>query len=172
MVSPEKFRKTEGLLFRHYRNIKRKDRLEFKRALLEKRIESIRLDIRECNVEISEGLGGMDYSRDRVSCSSDNCGHAERQLIQGIEKLENELKHSRRERLKLNQRIRTLSEQIAEIDYMLNMLDEESRRIIDCRYGEEYNIRQIAEVCCMAETTVRRKRKDIIADVAKYIELS
>ncbi|MZQ75250.1 MAG: hypothetical protein GT589_03725 [Peptoclostridium sp.] len=170
MVTGDVFRKTESKLYTYFRNIKRKGVLEHKKGILEKKKENVLRDIKECNVIIDDCLKGIDYSKDKVTASSDCIGPAEKAIINGIGKLERELEKTMAEKLDIQSDIRQLEIAICEIEYILKKLDEKAREFVEYKYGDEAGFELIGEKLSMSRATTYRKREDIVKDIAKYME--
>lgn len=174
MTSEQAFKKTEGLIYRYYKNIRKKDRMQYKKYSLEDRISQIRKDIKETNIELDDGIGAIDYSKDRVQSSPTGAGPAEQSLIREITKLENELKLTIKVKLKLHAKIRELEAQISDIEYVINQLSEERKQLVELKYGSSIKMSNVAigMKLNMTEATVRRKRVEVVEAIAKWINIA
>lgn len=171
MLEKDLFKKTEGRLYRHYRNIKEIDKLKSRVALLLKQKEQIENDIRSTNVKIDYYQSGVGFG-ERVQTSSAGTSYAEREIIKAIEKLEKELVHKKRKILKLNARIREKEEQITDMDYNISMLSEEYKRLLEWKYGEGKSLDWIAtEMYGGARTTAYRKREELVESIAQWCNI-
>lgn len=171
MLEKDLFKKTEGRLYRHYRNKKEIEKLKSRVVLLWKQKEQIEQDIRTTNVQIDYYQSGMALG-ERVQTSSFGTSYAEREIVKAIEKLERELLHKKRKILKLHARIREKEEQIADMDYNISMLSEEYKRLIEWKYGENKSLAWIAtEMYAGARTTAYRKREEIVENIARWCHI-
>lgn len=169
LIDKELFRKTEGRLYRYYRQLKQIEKLKNIVVLLWKQKETIERDIKETNVSIDPESKSIDYSQDRVTASSDGCSYAEKEIIRAIEKLEKELIYKKKKILKLRARIREMEEQTEDMNYNISMLSEEAKRFIEWKYGEGKSIDYIAaEMYAGARTTAYRKREELVENIAQW----
>lgn len=171
LLEKDLFKKTEGRLYRHYRNKKEIEKLKSRVVLLWKQKEQIEQDIRTTNVKIDYYQSGMALG-ERVQTSSTGTSYAEREIIKAIEKLERELIQKKKKILKLEARIREKEEQIADMDYNIQMLNEEYKRLIEWKYGERKSIDWIAtEMYGGARTTAYRKRDELVESIAQWCNI-
>lgn len=172
LIDKDLFKKTEGRLYRHYRNLKEIEKLKSRVVLLWKQKEQIEQDIRTTNVKIDYYQSGMALG-ERVQTSSTGTSYAEREIISAIDKLEKELIQKKKKILKLHARIREKEEQIADMDYNIQMLNEEHKRLIEWKYGENKSLDWIAtEMYAGARTTAYRKREEIVESIAQWCNIS
>lgn len=112
---------------------------------------------------------GIDYSREKIQSSSSGMGEAEREIIKYIENLDKQLKYTVRKILKNNARIREIELQIQDMQFNLSMLNEESKRFIEWKYGEEKSVEWIAEQMYQgARSTAYRKREELVEGIAQW----
>jgi len=173
MISEQAFKKTEGMLYRYYRNIRKKDRLEYKKYTLENRIEQIKRDIKTINIELDDNVKAIDYSKEKIQSSSVGSG-LEQSLMGEITKLENELKTIIKAKLKLQAKIRLLETEISDIEYVINQLSEEYKQLVELKYGNSTKISNtaIGMKLNMTEATVRRKRVEVVEAIAKWMNIA
>lgn len=171
MIDKEAFRKIEGRLYRYYKQLKLIEKLKSKVILLWRQKEQIEKEKVELkHLDIDTGLNmGIDYSRERIQSSSSGIGEAERETIKYIDNLDKQLKHVIRNVLKINARIRELELQIQDMQFNLSMLNEESKRFIEWKYGEEKSIEWISEEMYQgARSTAYRKREELVEGIAQW----
>ena len=174
MITGDVFRKTEGMLYRHYRFIKKKEKILNEIAAIEKRVEGIKHDIRCVETDV-DGIGGIDYSRERVQTSGDLTGIPERQtilLMDEVGRLKRELETELRKKLKRKAKIRELDEKIEHVDYAVRKFDETYKQYIEYRYGDGCNFEYIARMLLMSRQTASRRRDEIVEFVAKLLDVS
>jgi len=173
MISEQAFKKTEGMLYRYYRNIRKKDRLKHKKYTLENRIEQIKRDIKTINIELDDNVKAIDYSKEKIQSSSVGSG-LEQSLMEEITKLENELKTIIKAKLKLQAKIRLLETEISDIEYVINQLSEEYKQLVELKYGNSMKISNtaIGMKLNMTEATVRRKRVEVVETIAKWMNIA
>lgn len=171
MLDKELFRKTEGRLYRYYKQLKIVEKLKNKVVLLWKQKEQLEkemVELKHLNIETGNNMG-IDYSRDRIQSSSSGVGEAEREVIRYINNLEREYNYTVKKMLKTRAKIRDIEVQIQDMQFNLAMLNEESKRFIEWKYGEEKSIEWIAEeMYGGARSTAYRKREELVEDIAQW----
>lgn len=170
MIDKETFRKTESRLYRHFKQLKLIEKLKHKVLILWKQKEHIEKDIKNNNVTIETGLNmGIEYGKERVQTSPTGSSYAEQEMIKAIDKLERELLYKKKKILKINTRIREMEEQSQDMQFNLSMLNEESKRYIEFKYGERRGIGWIAnEMYAGARATAYRKREELVEDIVQW----
>ncbi|MBU3195666.1 hypothetical protein KPL26_03185 [Clostridium algidicarnis] len=175
MIDKDLFRKTEGRLYRYYKQLKLIEKFKNKVLLLwrqKEQIEKEKVELKNLNIGTELNMG-IDYSRDKIQCSSSGTGEAERETIKYIDNLDKQLKYVIRKMLKSNARIREIELQIQDMQFNLSMLSEESKRFIEWKYGEEKSIEWIAErMYGGARSTAYRKREELVENIAQWWNLN
>ncbi|HGG0416319.1 TPA: hypothetical protein ACJFE8_001072 [Clostridium sporogenes] len=88
MLDKKLYSKTEGRLYRYFRDIEEIDKLENRCMELEKAKESLRQDIRNINISIDAELGMAIGYEERVQNSNTGISRAEQGIIKQIEGME------------------------------------------------------------------------------------
>lgn len=174
MIDKEVFKKTEGRLYRYYKQLKFIQKLKRKIDLLydqKEQVEKEKVELRNLRVEIGNNMG-IDYSRDKVQASSSGSSEVERGVIKYIDDLDKEEERILRKILKTNAKIRTIEMELWDIEYNLNMLNEELRRFVEWKYGEKKSIEWISiEMYGGARMTAYRKREEVIENIAQFTNI-
>ena len=152
------YSKVEGMLYGHYRRKKRLDRLKSRYARVELRIERLRKDIKECNIDLEDTLKAIDYSRDCIQSGSITSS-IERELERATDKLLRETESTIKEKYHLKSKINNLEKLIEDVEVLLEDLLEEEKQIIELRYSEKQSDKAIGIMLNMSRTTAQRKRK-------------
>lgn len=161
-MSQNSYSKTEGMLYGHYRRKKRICSLRSREIRIQNRIERLRRDIKECNIDIGETLKAIDYSRDPITTGGIGSS-IERELERAVENILKEIEWSIRDKYKTKRKIAELEKQIDNIEMILEKLTEEELQIVELKYAEQLNDREISERLFMARSTMQRKKGIIIA---------
>ena len=172
-ISDDAFRKTEGLLYRHYKNIKTKDRILNEMERLNRSIQWIRRDMENLKNDI-DGIRGINYEGVSVQTSGDLTGIPEKQVMELQEQmyiLVRELERKTRKTYKNQAKVRELDENISYIDYALEEFKEQDKQYIEYKYGEGCGFRQIARLLPMSDATARRRRTEIVQEVVKILDI-
>ena len=169
-MDKELFRKTEGKLYRYYESKKHLFGLNEKIARLEKHKETIEYDIRHTNIRIDPYQGGPGIN-ERVQTSSTGTSYAEQEIINEIEKLERERVKITKRILKTKAKKRELENYISNMDFNINMLNEESKRFLELKYSDKAKAIAISHKMNMAVATVYRIREEIVENIANFMNI-
>lgn len=173
MIRDDIFRKTEGMLYRYYEKLKLKEKLNYRIEVLENKIQRLEQDLKKSNISLNSDIKGIDYSKDKIQ-SGIVVSVIESELERAIENLEKELKQTRVKLIKTKIRLNQVEESIANIEFAITQLSEEAKKIIELRYGTYPKLSniEIGMRMNMAEATIRRKRKEIVEAIAKWMNIS
>ncbi|SHK38535.1 hypothetical protein SAMN02745248_02422 [Hathewaya proteolytica DSM 3090] len=169
-MDKELFRKTEGKLYRYYRQKRKIEGYNRQIETLERSIEEIEQNIRDTNVTIDYFQNGQGIE-ERVQTSSTGSSYAESQIIKAITSLEKELGFKTRKIVKLKAKVRETKEFISYMEYNLSMLEEEDKQFIELKYGDGRNIIYISQTLNIAQATCYRKREELIHNIAQFENL-
>lgn len=169
-MDKELFRKTEGKLYRYYESKKHLFGLNEKIARLENHKETIEYDIRHTNIRIDPYQSGPGIN-ERVQTSSTGTSYAEQEIINEIEKLERERVKITKQILKTKAKKRELENYISNMDFNINMLNEESKRFLELKYSDKAKVIAISHKMNMAVATVYRIREEIVENIANFMNI-
>lgn len=155
------YSKTEGMLYSHYRRKKRIQSMKSRLVRIENRIERLRKDIRECNIDLEDTMKAIDYSRDSIQ-SGGVTSNIERELERAVDVIVKEIEYNIRDKYKTKSKITNLEKQVENIELLLEELTEEELTIVELKYGEQLNDREVSERLYMARSTMQRKKGNII----------
>lgn len=168
MIDRNIYRKTEGTLYRHFKQKNVLDRMSNKLLFLERKVEQIKKDIHECNIEIKDNIRAINYDRVNVQVSGVR-SIVEDTLIESIEKLQSELSYTYKKKVKLKIKIRDYEKKTSDIDELLRNLTEKEMQIAELKYNDGFTNVKIAKMLFIGETTVRRKKNEIVEYMAKEL---
>lgn len=169
-MEKEVFRKTEGNIYRYYETKKAIFGINEKIERLKKQQETIEYDIRHTNIRIDPYQNGMGIS-ERVQTSSNGTSYVEQEISKEIDKLDRERLKIIRLILKLKAKKRDMENYIGNIEYNINMLNEESKRFLELKYSDKEKVVAIAYKMNMAVATVYRVREEIIENIANFMNI-
>ncbi len=169
MLDKKLYSKTEGRLYRYFRDIEEIDKLENRCMELEKAEESLRQDIRNTNVSIDAELGMAIGYEERVQISTTGTSRAEQGIIKEIERMQREWKQTRKQILKNHARIREIQRQNADMNYLFRNMATEYKLIAEMKYKEKLSLERIGERVCIDKSNVKRKKDKIVRDASKFI---
>lgn len=160
------YQRVEGMLYSHYRRKKRVSSLKSRLIRTQLRIDRLRKDIKECNVELNDTMKAIDYSREYVY-TGDTTSNIERELERAVDNILGKIEREIREKKRIKSRIRNLEKAIDDVEVLLEELTEEELQILELRYSEKMSDREISDMINMSRTTVQRKRTELINQLAE-----
>ena len=161
-MSRNPYSRIEGMLYGHYRRKNRISSLRSRLIRIENRIDALRRDIKECNIDLGETMKAIDYSRD-ASGSNSITSNIERELERAIDNTLREIEYNIKEKHKTRDKIRRLEKDIDNIEIMLERLTEEELQIVELKYGEKIKgYRNMEQLTNMGKSTIQRKHQEII----------
>lgn len=166
-MDKELFRKTEGKLYGYFKD---KDKLENTREeikMVNNLIEELDKKIRECNIKIDYNQGGMPLG-ERVQTSSTGTSYVERELIKGIDRMEQETAQRINKLFKLECEERNLKYKIDKMERNICMLKPEYKEFLRLKYSIGMGIREIALELNMCKNKAYDLREDLIKNIADY----
>lgn len=169
-MDKELFRKTESRLYRYFRYKKEivnsKRRIEF----LQNKINEIDYSIKNVHkyINVDPYQNGAGIS-ERVQTSSTGTSYVEAEMIKEVSKLEREQCAMFKNVLKLEVKIREKESYIRNMDTNIEMLNEEDKRFIELKYGDEKEVPYIAMQLNIAQATAYRRREELIKNIADFM---
>lgn len=160
----ELFKKTEGRIYRHFKDIQALDKLKSRLVLLDKQQREIEKEIKDLKyLNLEGGIRSIDYSGEVVQSSSKYCGSCETEAENYITKLETEYSKIIERQLKTKGTIRELEYLIQDMNFNIDVLSKEEREFINLKYKECQKIDYIAvKLFGGARTTTYRKREELV----------
>ena len=155
------YSQVEGMLYGHYRKKKRISSFESKLVRTINRIEGLRRDIKECNTDLGETMKGIDYSRDS-SGSNSISSSIERELDKAVDNILKEITYNIKDKYRTMAKINDLKKSIDDTEILLEKLTKEELEIVELKYSDKLNDREVSESLFMARSTLQRKKEKVI----------
>lgn len=179
MITDEQFKKTENRLLKYYKNIREITKLESKCIYLEQLIEETGRDIKEGNIppidpELNMGLA----ITEKVQTSPTGESYVEKEIERAIDRLNKQWIELRHKRLNFKCRIRALKKENYDLENTINEMEEEAKFLIELFYKSKIKLSNL-EISSrfykkfqlyISETTIRRKRRDLVEQIFKWNE--
>lgn len=171
-MDKELFRKTEGRLYRYFRYKKEivssKRKIEFLQGKIKEIDDSIRNVHKYISVDPYQNGSGIS---ERVQTSTNGTSYVESEMIKEVSKLEKEQCSMFKTVLKQQSKIREKEAYIRSMDTNIEMLQEEDKRFIELKYGDEIEVSMIADKLNMARATAYRKREELVENISQFMYL-
>ncbi|GAA0076173.1 hypothetical protein UT300005_05510 [Clostridium sp. CTA-5] len=166
-MDKELFDKTEDQLKRYYRYKNKINKKYRKVEMLEDQIKVIDNQIRNVHNYISldtmpPGAG----CGERVQSSISGSSYMEKQMENEVTKLEKRKVEKIRQKIKAESKIMDMQSFIRIMDTNIEMLNEEDKRFIELKYGDEKEVPYIAMQLNMAQATAYRHREELVENIA------
>jgi len=155
------YSRVEGMLYNHYKRKKRIDSLKSRLIRIENRIERLRRDIKECNIDLEDTMKAIDYSKDAIQ-SGGVASNIERELERAVDNILREIQYNIKDKYKTKSKIASLEKQIENIELLLEKLTDEELQIIELKYAEKKNYRIMESLIPMGKSTIQRKHQEIM----------
>ena len=166
------FRKTESRIYRYFRYkrdiLNSKRRIEFLESKVKEIDDSIKNVHKYINVDPYQNGAGLS---ERVQTSTNGTSYVESEMIKEVSKLEKEQCDIMKSILKQQSKIREKEAYIKSMDANIEMLNEEDKRFVELKYGDEEEVPAIADKLNMARATAYRKREDLIENISRFMPL-
>lgn len=172
MIKKEVFKKTEGMLYRYFKDKRDMDMIQHKILVLENKKNKLEYILKSTDISSLECMNGdikgISYESEKVQTSVGKESYFEKVLLKEIDNLERECMHINKKIIKLKIKATEKEARISEIEYVLKQLSEEARIFIDLKYVEGASFYKIAHKLNMSKSTAERRRGEIIEDIAKF----
>lgn len=182
MIKQEVFQKTEGILYRYYKDKRDINMMHQKILILENKKNKLEHILKTTDIPMLLGVDkkfykenitysdiqGISYDGVKIQSSGSKESHFEKDLMRIIEDVEKNFSDTRRKIIKLQLKLTEKEANINEIEYVLKHLNEEARMFIDLKYGEKASFYDIATSLHISKSTAERRRGEIIENIAKF----
>ncbi|CAH2213219.1 hypothetical protein [Tepidibacter aestuarii] len=156
MIKKEVFKKTEGMLYRYFKDKRDINMMQHKILVLENNKNKLEYILKSTHISSLECMNGdikgISYESERVQTSVGKESYFEKALMKEIDNLE-------RECVDINKKI---------IKLRIKATNKEARLFIDLKYGEGASFYTIADKLNISKSTAERRRGEIIEDIAKF----
>lgn len=161
---------TEQKLVKYFHDIKEIQWLKTKLQKLENRKKQVEEDIKNSNISLcaDENLS-VDYSKENIRCQPTCKSPIERKIETAFKKLDNEKDHICSEIIEIKITVREIEESIEKIEFILNLLEEDKRKLIKMKYDEKRNYIFISSELHISKSTINRAKESILYDISKYM---
>ena len=122
------YQRVEGMLYSHYRRKKRLSSLKSRLIRTQLRIDRLRKDIKECNIDLNDTMKAIDYSREYVY-TGDTTSNIEKELERAVDNILRQIENELIQKKKIKSRIRNLEKAIDDVEVLLEELTEEELHI-------------------------------------------
>lgn len=168
MQQEDKFKKTEGRLYRYFENISKISVLEKEIVELDKRYDNVENILKNSNFDFDISIGSPGFEeRVQTSCSGESA--IEKQILNQAERLLKEQRLIRKKQFKNKIQINELERNNIKLRVAIAMLEEEDKKFIYYKYHKKIPIEGIAEELNLSIRTTYRLRKQIIEEVMKLL---
>lgn len=171
-MDKEVFRKTEGRLYRYFRYKKEIQNMKRRIEFLEEQVNEIEISIKNVHkyINVDPYQNGAGIS-ERVQTSSNGTSYVEGEMEREVTKLEKEQCNKIKKIHKLKASIREKESYVKSMDFNIEMLQEEDKRFIELKYGDEEEVPIIAIKLSMARATAYRKREELVENISQFMYL-
>ena len=166
-MDKELFRKTEGKLYRYFNKDKQEKALRDKLSLLDKQIEYIDRDLKECNITIEPESKSPGFE-ERVQTSSDGMSYAEREIMRVTELKIRRKTQKQLEKENVLEQLDNIEIECNEIEWKIRDFNGELKKLLELKYKKKYNEEKIAQEMHLNQSQVNRKKQQIINKILMW----
>lgn len=165
------FKRAEYMLYEYYRKHEL-TRLKNLVPTLKNDLETLEYRLKNTKIPpISDGVGGIDYSKPSIQSSSDGMSSFEREMYKLIEELEQEYIKTQRELFSTYDKIKAIERRNAEIESLIKICDAEMQKFVELKYKHNMSQRSIAIEMCISEAGISRTRQHIVKDIDNLLRM-
>lgn len=162
------FKETEEKIKNYFENLDEIERLNLKMERLIDLKEKLRQKINNSDVSLENDVKSITYDDVKVHTFS-IYSVQERALDKAFNDMEKQIKYIEYDIENIEIQISLLRKENSDIEFVINKLDDESRTIIELIYKENKSNLKAGIIMNLDESTIRRKKRYIILDIAKFL---
>lgn len=161
------FEKTESKLFKYFNKDKMIKSLNEKLKILDKQIEAIDIDLRECNISIEPESSSPNFE-ERVQTSGTGISYAEREVMK-VTDLQIKRKISKQlERQNVLEQLDEIEIACSDIGWKIEEFEGELKDILKYLYKERLGENAIAERMHIGQPQINKRKQQIIRKIALW----
>ena len=169
-MTKEEFKAVEKKLYDYYQSEKNINSLKFKIDIIQDQIEAIEEKITGTKINITDdGLQSVNYD-EKVQSTSTGASYAEKAAINQIESLEKECIRKKEIKTKLEEKLRDIELNNRILEYNINLLSVEDKRLLEGKYKNCKSFWNIAQNLNTSKTVIYEKREKLIADIYVWLQ--
>lgn len=161
------FKRIEGRIYNYYKNLDTINKIEAEIKELEYQLISIKEDIRSTNVTIDADIQAVAIE-ERVQ-TSNTSNAIEKALEREIDKLEKEYIYVRNKLMKKKLKLRELRRNISSMQYNINMLKAEDKRLIELKYKEKKSVVNICFALNTSKSSLFKRKDELVENIGHWI---
>lgn len=166
-MDKELFEKTESKLFKYFNKGKMVKSLNEKLKILDKQIESIDNDLRECNISIESESSSPSFE-ERVQTSGTGISYAEREVMR-VTDLQIRRKISKQlERQTVLEQLDEIEIACNDIGWKIEEFEGELKDILKYLYKDRLGENAIAEKMHIGQPQINKRKQQIIRKIALW----
>ena len=162
------FKETEEKIKNYFENLNEIERLNIKMERLIDLKEKLRQKINNSDVSLENDVKSITYDDVKVHTFS-IYSVQERALDKAFNDIEKQIKYIEYDIENIEIQISLLRKENSDIEFVIDKLNDESRTIIELIYKENKSNLKAGIIMNLDESTIRRKKRYIILDIAKFL---
>ena len=162
------FKETEEKIKNYFENLNEIERLNLKMERLIDLKEKLRQKINNSDVSLENDVKSITYDDVKVHTFS-IYSVQERALDKAFNDMEKQIKYIEYDIENIEIQISLLRKENSDIEFVIDKLNDESRTIIELIYKENKSNLRTGIIMNLDESTIRRKKRYIILDIAKFL---
>lgn len=166
-MDKELFRETEYKLIKYFNKDKIIGSLKAELAILDKQIQDIDNDLRECNVTIEEESSSPSFEQ-KVQISGTGISYAEREVMKVTELQIRRKINKQLERQNVLEELDIIEVECNEIEWKVKDFTGELKTLLELSYKDKHGENTIAEKMHLSQSQVNRRKRQIIRKIVMW----
>lgn len=160
----------DKVLYEYYDDLKKLEMLEYQVKQFEKENSRILDSFKKINITLTDGVGAIDYSRDKVDGGTLESPY-DRQIEVIVGRMENNLEHNNLKIFDLNHKIVQIKNRNISLDTVIKNIDIEDKQILEQRYKCKCSQDKIAKNLNLSRGYIRKKLDAVIILISGYVDI-
>lgn len=166
-MNKELFRETENKLIKYFNKDKITGSLKAKLAILDKQIQEIDKDLRECNISIEEESSSPSFEQ-KVQTSGTGMSYAEREVMRVTELQIRRKINKQLERQNVLEEMDIIEIECDEIEWKVKDFTGELKTLLELSYKDKHGENTIADKMHLSQSQVNRRKQQIIRKIVMW----
>lgn len=166
-IKKELFDKTEDQLKKYFSKDKIIKSLQDRIFILDRQIESINRDLRDCNVSIEIESSSPSFEQ-KVQTSSNGTSYAEREVMRVTEIRIRRIEDKKVEKEKVLEKLDNIEIECNEIEWKIKDFTGELKTLLELSYKDKCNEYMVSQKMNLSQSQVNKRKKQMIQKIIMW----
>lgn len=159
--------KIETKLYLYYQKDIKLKSLRNQLDLLDKQINKIEKELKECNISIPDESRSITYE-ERVQASGDGTSYAEREVMKITEVKLKRITSKKLDKEYISEQIDNIETYSAAIEDIIRPYSDELKKLLEYKYKYHWNETRISSVLHLSQSQINKKKQKVIEDIERW----